>query len=414
MGPPDIVTTFARHFASVLNRGLQSEAIQELLLKDLGSERFRILVGYDIVVRDLDEEAIAQKYFAEVIERRLQLRANAELHKGHELFLALCKRGMEPHWSAAAIVRENGDKLVGSDALPPDFGDVAGRLDRIDKSMKAGNPAINNQKSQGKLYLRVGKARAEVAEEMSLWDSVECCPRRLALLADGAPFNEFCGLVTEVFAVANTRYGAILSCGLSPFDWSEDELGTNTAKKLSAFLAAVEADPLKQSADIADLEAWCKAWITRKVPHHVSAEELWNSCLGREVRQPNARRIPVASIDDYPEIEDDQGLQPVLMIDQEYYERLAKLRAASVINDIDEWLLGELWCRSEVEKARDPISVIARMSKARIHFPEGAKALSAHLEMLRQRILEWIRKNEDDRDQPDHPDSCNRPSKHGI
>jgi hypothetical protein len=364
----DLIAIFAAHLARLLNTspqdsGRQDEIVQinafrldTQLERSLAGteERTKIpnrLLGYGVVAADRTPQEVARLWLTTVLDRRLRLARAEHRHTGHELFLVLCRRGAAVGWGDADLARK-ASGTAGGEALAPDgFPSVAERLSRVDPSVSQGNPATTTRAKAGPLWLTAGgaptsdrneHAAAEVPEELSVWQAITCAPLKLTRLAEGPEFNAFCSVMIKAVEAANAPYGAYITIGLSPYDWA-DEIGVNTAKKLSTFLKAVR-DLGPETAEIGyrgDLAAWQQAWAERPVPGFETADELWHSELGRALRFPRVaqRADELDEADHATELPADVEFQE----GAEFVARLAACRVAGVIDEQDQWLLGQLY-----------------------------------------------------------------------
>jgi len=387
-----IVTDFGAHLAFLLNTGkdvmsLNAFSLQKTLLETLASTPNRRLIGAGLLEKSCESDEAAQRYFDAVMDRRLMLARANHTHKGHELFLALCCRGNAEDWSAAMLTRELGGQ-GNSHSAPSDFDSVASRLDRVDKSIAAGNPAATTRDKYGPLNVVVGNARAEVAEELSVWRGICCAPLMLRILEPGASFDRFCSVVIKAVEAANAPFGAILSLGLSPYDWG-DELSTNTAKKLGAFLTHLKEESGQAASDgRGDLEAWRRVWKRRPVPGYASPDDLWHSPLGRALRFPV---VPQAVALD--ELADEILQEGELLLDLDSFDdKLMAACRAGVITDNDAWLF------RHVAQGVD-IAEIETWAETKARFGAAAADLASYVDELAARVFEWARRLLDD-----HPD----------
>jgi hypothetical protein len=200
--------------------------------------------------------------------------------------------------------------------------------------ISAGNPAASTRAEFGPLYLKLGCAGIEVAEELSLWEAITCAPRSLRALSPGE-FDAFCSLMIKALETANAHYGALVTLRLSPKDWAE-ELSVNTAKKLSAFLSEARALSLNLNMSGDAIEIWQKAWLNRQVPGFASARGLWSSALGYALRSSGAlSRSPDLEQEDESEAEAriDRSAIPAML--RQYAEK-------GVLDSYDMWLVRQL------------------------------------------------------------------------
>jgi hypothetical protein len=398
-----LIERFAAHLAHLLNGPgdafeLRAFALFRQLLQSLSGDNYRKLTGFGIGGDTRSSEEAAQWYFDAVLERRLFLARANDTHKGHELLLALCRRGSNPHWLQAGIRRQrdpDGDEQPKDDDRPSDFPGVAERLSLLDKSVSAGNPAEKTREQRGPLRLIVGAGQAEVAEEVSIWKAITCAPTRLVPLRSGREFNEFCSLVIKAVEAANAPYGAFIGVGLSPFDW-QGEISINTLKKLSAFLTEVRvilrSNVAQEGSDNPDLgtgglETWRVAWARRPVPGFGSADALWRSEVGRALRVPQvARKIETVDINEIP---DDAFPEQSETLDAEaFLDRLKHCGAAGLIDDFDLWLYQEIWAGSS-------LADLAGSPRSRSRFSGNVDQLALYVEELTERVLAGVQRHLD-------------------
>jgi hypothetical protein len=344
------------------------------------------------------KEEIAEKYLDTVLDRRLMLARANHRHKGHELLVALCRRGFEAQWLRAELLRGKPAPAVAETKPPSDFGSVAARLDKVDKSITPGNPAVGTRERFGPLDLVAGGGHAEIAEELSVWKAITCAPLKLRKLAKGAEFNAFCSLLIKAVEAANAPFGALLTVGLSPYDWAE-EISHNTVKVLGRFLARVRALLGEEATGRGDLETWRRAWQECPVPGFASADALWNSALGRAVRLP-----VVPHLTEWEEL-DESIIQDGEMLEEESFEdQLAAARAAGVIDDYHVWLYREV-------QAGASIAELDGRPETRAKFGDEPVDLAAYVEALTGRVLAWARRQLDGKGL--HPDNDDEPDETG-
>jgi hypothetical protein len=364
-GNRDLVAIFAAHVARLLNTvkapggvvDVNAFRLDTQLERSLAGteERTKIpnrLLGYGIVAADRTPQEVARLWLTSVLDRRLRLARAEHRHTGHELLLALCQRGTSAGWAEADLSRRAAGNTTIAHVEPDGFASVRDRLSRVDRSVSPGNPATTTREKAGPLWLSTGaasssfeNAAAEVPEELSVWQAITSAPLKLRQLAEGPEFNAFCSVMIKAVEAANAPYGAYITIGLSPYDWA-DEIGVNTAKKLSTFLKAVreQGDGDVDGPDgrgRGDLAAWQRAWTERPVPGFENADELWQSELGRALRFPRVaqRAGEFNDADRATELPADVEFQE----GTEFAARLTACRAAGVIDDQEEWLLGQLY-----------------------------------------------------------------------
>jgi hypothetical protein len=355
------------------------------------------LTGLKVMGPGTTPQEAALFYVEQVVRRALHLARDEPLHRGHIVFLALCRRGIDPAWPHAELARMAVAAAADAPRAPADFAGVAERLGRLSSEISDSNPAKSTRAAAGPLFLHVAGATAEVAEEMSLWDAITSAPLALHLLAPGTQFGGFCSDVIKALEAANARYGTLITLGLSPRDWQD--LSVNTAKKISAFLSAARArEPVpaeavddRRSGKPADerLGDWERAWEERRVPGFASAKELWDSELGRALRRLDMPRMVehgggTADIEE-AYADDDTEAKVLERLD---FERMVERGArAGVLSEFDAWFLRKL-------SAGETIEALAAAPEARHALPKGAvtkKTIEVYTDGLRDRIAAFAR-----------------------
>lgn len=295
------------------------------------------LTGHGQMVDRTEEEA-AQLYFDHVLDRRMFLARDGHTHKAHELFLALCRRGVASAWPRAGLAR-TASQVVPIGSPPPDFSAVAQELRRLPADLSGGNPALTTREAAGPLRLAVPGATHEVAEEMSIWGAINCAPRKLQPLSTPDDFNAFCSLVIKAVEAANAQYGTLVALGLSPIDWRD--LSVNTAKKLSAFINDVRETAAAEGKEPNTLALWQAIWKRREVPGYDTAEQLWGSELGQAVR--GQARVWRQDDSDLSTLEADEGDSEERMLDRLSLGRMIEVAmAAGVIGSVEGKVLRQL------------------------------------------------------------------------
>jgi hypothetical protein len=106
-------------------------------------------------------------YFERVINRPLYLARDLHYHKGHDVLLALCRRGLDDRWNSAELTRSLAPIEIDTSDLPADFEEVVVRLREVNQQHKGvisqGNAAASTRAEVGPLYLRLGSSGVEVA-----------------------------------------------------------------------------------------------------------------------------------------------------------------------------------------------------------------------------------------------------------
>ncbi len=384
--PRRLVEQLAAHLAHLLNAGagdavrLEPFEVYGPLTRTLASPGYQRLIGFGLAGPETSAEQAAQRYFDAVLDRRLFLKGNEQSHKGHALLLAMCRRGVAEGWATAVLQRILKEPSAQPAACPGDFPTVAGRLAKIDHSVSPGNPAATTQAKCGPLYLEVGSHRARMPEELSVWQGITSAPEDVRKLEPGRQFDAFCSLVIKAVEAANASFAALVAIGLSPYDWA-GEITTNTAKKLGAFLSDLRK--LAGGDGIGDLGIWRRVWERRPVPGYATADDLWNSALGRALRFPVvARTVEITNIDDVI----DQAIirdGEVIGSDQDFAAQLAEAKRDGVIDDFDVWLLGAIRDGSTLAELR-------QSSQARLRLGRNGE-LGEYFEDLTERLYEWSR-----------------------
>ena len=284
--PRLLVVRFAACLAHWLNASessvvtVQAFDLYLKITRLLASKTYRDMCGAGVLV-DRGAEEAANLYFDDVLQRPLFLARDLFKHKGHELFEALCRRGLAEGWESAMLARSKVTSHAPDGTPPPlDLAGVGERLSQLPQSVSAGNPAETTRASHGPLHLQVSGRAYKIAEEMSIWGAISCAPARLKRLADNSrEFDGFCSLVIKAIESANAHYSALVSLGLSPADWRD--LSVNTAKKASAFLSEVRRIAPTIGCPNDSLAVWREAWLERQVPGFNSVDEFWSSDLGK-------------------------------------------------------------------------------------------------------------------------------------
>jgi hypothetical protein len=327
---PDIID---RAILSELNRPKYAEGLVGATLAGLG---------------DCPEHA-AERYFVEVLDRPLHLARNNHLHKAHELFLALCRRGRDPAWRWAVIERHDSAPEAPASG-PEDFATVRERLAALDHTVTPGNPAARTRERAGPLYLVAGGAACEVPEEMSVRGALASGPPRIVKLTDRRDLLEFGSLVIRALETVHERHGRFLSLGLSSFDWPD--ISTNKASRALTFLNRVREAVAEGQVNAHDIDTWRHVWPLANVPGFNDADAFWNSTFGSALRQSMPpRRVP---FDDYAEVltpDEEPGLLPP----QDYEQGIEAARARRDLDDFDAWFLHQVNAgRTLVELQDDP------------------------------------------------------------
>ena len=186
-------------------------------------------------------------------------------------------------------------------------------------------------------------------------------------------FDELCSLMIKAVETANAPYGALVTLGLSPIDWSE-ELSVNTAKKVSAFLSDVRLRAAASGSHPDAIEIWQEVWADRQIPGFASPQAFWSSPLGHAVRLSAPGLRPSIS-----ESEDEADFHAEAKVDRRALPEMLKTYArAGLLDWYDVWLLGQLNGKKTLQQlARSPRTLF-KFGKAEI--PES------YIDELRERI----------------------------
>ena len=342
--------------AHLLNQGydvvaLSPDMIDRALLSELSRPKYAEgLVGATLAgLGDCPEHA-AERYFAEVLYRPLHLARNNHLHRAHELFLALCRRGRDPAWRWAVLERHNPAPEAPA-AGPEDFEAVRARLAALDHTVTPGNPAARTREQVGPLHLVAGGAACEVPEEMSVRGALASGPPRIVKLTDSQDFLDFGSLIIKALETVHERHGRFLSLGLSSFDWPD--ISTNKASRALTFLNRVRAVMAEQQVTAHDIDTWRHVWPSAKVPGFDNADAFWNSTFGSALREQALREVPLG---EYPEVHmPDEEPEAEVLPPDDYEQGIEAARARRDLDDFDAWFLHQVNAgRTLVELQDDP------------------------------------------------------------
>ena len=402
-----LVQRFAAHLAHLLNDGADTVAVQAFALftrltatlerREQGAEAgpYDGLTELKLLGPGTTPQEAALVYVDQVIRRPLQLARDEPLHRGHVLFLMLCRRGLDAAWAAADLKRMQTAAPGEANRAPADFAGVAERLARLSPDIGEGNPAKSTRAAAGPLYLCVAGAAAEVAEEMSLWDAMTSGPPALRVLARGADFNGFCSAMIKAVEAANARYGTLIALGLSPRDWQD--LSVNTAKKVSVFLGEARPAPdvaaTVPAAGIAveprgapddRLDRWQQAWEIRQVPGFASAREFWDSPLGHALR--NAQ-TPVLVELESEAIEDPAGSEATMLDSLSFERMIERGLQAGALSAFDGWFLRKLSQGETITALGGARETQNALGKAIV----SKKMIESYASALQERIHAFVR-----------------------
>jgi hypothetical protein len=387
-----LVLRFAGYVAHLLNDAeigvvnVRAFAIYKTIMaaleaRELASAagRYDALIGRNLLGPGVGADEAAETYFEQVLKRPLCLARDQHMHKGHELFLALCRRGLDDSWRAAELQRgyQTAAPEPGCD-LAPDVRGVFDRLANLEHGLSNGNPAKSTRVIHGALHLHVAGRTALVAEEMSVWDAICCAPLKLRALERGAEFHAFCSIVIKAVETANAHYGTLLSLGLSPRDWRD--LSLNTAKKTSAFLSkARELARATQRVPQAG-EVWREAWLKQQVPGYLCADDFRESELGQALLAPQTAVWVESDVEDVAVPSREENVLDAVSFEH----MLALAEASGLVRPCEVRVLVDLYLE------RTTLEQIAAGADARDLLGAGAlasrRAVAEHLRRLVARI----------------------------
>ena len=288
------------------------------------------LLGHTAYAARMTSDEAAERYLAATLQRTLWLSNNAPVSVAHKLLLAICHRGFVPSLTMARSAKADNSPTV-STLTSGDLKDVFANLSKCSFDTESGNPARAIQGREGPLYLAAGNLRQQVPEQISIWNAIECAPKKLKKLEAGEPFNRFCGVVIDALRTANRPFLEVIGVGrrLCPFDWL-DTVSINQLRSVRRFLQAV--------GDRGDtLEGWAAAWRSAPVSGFKTAQEFWSSDFGRALRNGPSQLLQIESDDD---IADEA---PEVLGSEDFVHALAGLRNAGAISETEEFVLIELY-----------------------------------------------------------------------
>ncbi len=239
--PPEIITRFARQLSRILtdylidsNGGhrhpvkdrlaiklmltLSEKSLyrQELLFRDYSEEQAELWMDYLLPDGNRQKlhtesifyvEAVLGKRLA-IVSKRKSLPTNL-----HILLLMLCRYSVDKRWLRTWIKRKHEITALINE---PFFDRVMNELKRQASNLKNMSAVSKTYRERyGVLYLIVGSNRAEVPEEMSLFDVVTTVPTPLSQTIQKPPVW-YPALVERILLSLNESYSLLRSCGLPP------------------------------------------------------------------------------------------------------------------------------------------------------------------------------------------------------
>ncbi len=206
----------------------RSSYVKNLLFRDFSATKDMIWHSFDLpatitspaqTIR-IHDEAIT--YLSSVLERRLTLAQNLK-EKPTNLHLLFTRfsihSALHPDWKSAQTFRHAGKQATNEDRFY--FSYCARKLTdyRSNLGSSFGEISYRRRKQYGPLWLVVGDCKAELPEELSLFDVFNALP--LALDLDFFNDSLLQKALIRVLDSLNERYKLLRSAGLSPQIWLE-------------------------------------------------------------------------------------------------------------------------------------------------------------------------------------------------
>ena len=397
-----VVERFAAHLAHLLNASdeLNAGTLYSRLVKTLSGESRSStlsnpfvdqLVALQLYAPGTTPEEGANAFIKLVLNRPLFLAGSRHHHKGHELLLALCRRGVDERWQTAELIRSKEPPDIQPRDLPRDFASVHGRIiehcNYRGGRISRGNPAASMRDEFGPLYLKIATSSTEVPEELSLEGAIRCAPTKLRVLV-GAEFDAFCSLMIKAVETANAHYGALVTLGLSPPDWAT-EITVNTAKRLSAFMTEARREAEKSGCSPDAVDIWEAVWGRRPVPGFSSSTALYNSDVGGQLRRRWGHQRPAPDPEQLVEVDEaDDGHEGSVNVGALRDATMRALRAGR-IDQYGAWFLLGLSNRKTLRQLSFSVRTLVKFGRPAI--PES------YLAKLQETIEQYLSDG-------DHPD----------
>lgn len=382
--PSDRFAAFLAHclnsaeFSSVnVDRG----SLHNLLTDALSTRYAEPMLHHPGYAWSMSAEEAADRYLQISVWRPLQLSPRVQVSIAHRLLEAICHRGVEPLWSDATVAREleppPGESVPRAipKAVQKEFTRCSQALSMLPDRISPGSPSPSIRARFGAVVLRLYTLNAKVVEEISIWDAVECGPTTLNSLPPGKSFNDFCCLMIDAIRTAHRPYQELvgLGRGLSPFDWM-DALSIQQTRALRKFL--------RETAGADSQADWEQAWERAPVAGFKSGAELWNSAIGRALRQPASHPLTDRVILENLADPDSLSAQEAILEQDSFEYSVENLRAREVINTVEATILIALYGgRTQNE--------ILTLPGVREHLNAAALSYEKLLESLERRIQEW-------------------------
>lgn len=265
--PPTIIARFARQLSHIIadyltnpNLGdkrhpLTDRIAAKLILILSESKRYRdelLFRDYSLTADELWQDYIllgnskkvhieSINYLQNVLSKRLTIVAK---HKSlptnlHILLLKLCHYSTDNNWLETKIERSNTEQIARINA--PFFQVIEKILKRQCQKLKQmGAVSKTYREEYGVLYLTAGENRAEVVEEISLFDVLDAVPVPLKPTIKEKP-TWYIPLVEHILISLNENYGLLRSCGLPPQEWNEEHLSIGKLRELKNLKKAADS-----------------------------------------------------------------------------------------------------------------------------------------------------------------------------
>ncbi|MEQ1637766.1 MAG: hypothetical protein ABL903_13865 [Methylococcales bacterium] len=250
--PPEIITHLARQVSHILadylsnpellnkRHALEDRCAVKLILTLSKSEKYRQELLFRDYRLDHDElwidlnllDGSTQKAYAEsefyvqaVLGKRLQLVAK---HKSfptnlHFLLLMLCRYSLDTNWLKTWVKRKRNS---GAEIYDVFFSKIAKKLQGQCRGIKQESAIAKNLRERfGDLYLSVGRNRAVIPAEITLFNVIETIPTPLNETIKNLPVW-YAALIERILLSLNEGYGLLRACGLPPQAfWDELSIG---------------------------------------------------------------------------------------------------------------------------------------------------------------------------------------------
>jgi hypothetical protein len=195
---------------------------KNLLFRDYSKESAEVWEDFILPNGNLQKLHTESIYYVQaVLGRRLTIVAKRKSFPTnlHFLLLMLCRYSLDNNWLKTRIKRKPAQIAC---INAPFFQTIEKILKRQCQQLKnIGAVSKTYREQYGTLSLIVGENRAEVVEEISLFDVIEAVPAPLTPAIQKLPVW-YVPLVEHILISLNENYGLLRSCGLSPQEWGEE------------------------------------------------------------------------------------------------------------------------------------------------------------------------------------------------